>query len=65
MDELGNHVTGYHNVLMQKASQTTWIKRDGTMILRKPKLWVMDPADGGSIRRISKSQLENVIRVFQ
>lgn len=65
VDEFGNAVTGNHNVLMQKASQTTWIKHDGTMVIRKPKLWVMDPGHGGSIRRIYKSQLETVIRVFK
>ncbi len=64
VDAFGNHVSGNHNVLMQKASRTTWVKHNGTMVIRKPKLWVMDPAHGGSIRRIYKSQLETVIRVF-
>ncbi|MBO6126317.1 MAG: RHS repeat-associated core domain-containing protein [Bacteroidaceae bacterium] len=63
VDELGESVSGWHNVLMTRASQTTLFKPNGTMIMRKPKLWVMDPAHGGSIHRIYKKQLETVIRV--
>lgn len=65
VNNTGDTVSGLHNVLMKKASQTTWFKPNGTMIIRKPKLWVMDPAHGGSIHRIYKNQLENVIRVFK
>ena len=64
VNSTGDAVSGWHNVLMKKASQTTWFKPNGTPILRKPKLWVMDPAHGGSIHRIYKNQLEHVIRVF-
>ena len=65
VDDLGNTVEGWHNVLMKKASQTAWFKPNGTMILRKPKLWVMDPAHGGSIHRIYENQLQKVIRVYK
>ena len=65
VDNLGRDITGLHNVLIQKASQTTLIKHNGTMIVRQPKFWVMDPAHGGSIRRFYNNQLENVIRVYR
>ncbi len=67
-DDIGityNVSEGKHNVLMKRASQSTWIKPDGSMIYRKPKLWVMDPAGGGSIRRInSYTYGKRFIRVY-
>lgn len=64
VDKLGDAVSGWHNVLVTKVSRTTWIKPDGTLIMRKPKFWVMDPAGNGSIRRIYSNQLERVVRVY-
>ncbi len=63
-DNAGNYVSGNHNVLIRKATQEVLIKHNGLRVVRIPKFWVMDPANGGNILRLPISSFERVIRVY-
>jgi hypothetical protein len=61
----GNYATGSHQVLTKRMFGPTWIKPNGSLVIRRPSnMWVMDPAIGG-VREFSKSELQTIIRVYK
>lgn len=64
LNRAGEYSIGKHNVLMKRMLGPTWIKPNGSLIIRRPSnIWVMDPALGG-VREITKGQLQTIIRVY-